>query len=154
MAGVDDQAAVARWLYSRLSGDGAVAALVGTRIYPETAPQDENGDPDTVFPFVSFSFNRGRVLQVSGGRQRALSNQYVAVQATDGGEDYDRVTAVMQAVDASLTADSAEGSVSVGGVSHYVSVVGQQQPFRLPEFSRGQHYRTAGRIYRLMVWTG
>jgi hypothetical protein len=150
MAGSADTEAVSRFIFGRLSAAAAVTAVVGAgssaRIYPDKAPQG------TDRPFLLFGFQRGRSGRVAGGRARALSDEYLQIGATVDGEDYEAAETLMQAVDASLTADDAEGVIAVGGVSHYVSVVGQERDFRMPETVKGQEFRTSGKVYRIQVF--
>jgi hypothetical protein len=157
VAGVDDHAAIGAFLFSRLSADGPVGALLGVgaacRLFPEVAPQDEQGNVLAGYPYAVWSFNASRSRMVSGGRQRALSDQYVVIQATAEGTGFGAASSILQAIDASLTATGAEAVVAVGGVNHYVSVAGPGQDIpRRPELVKGKSYRTVGRIYRVQVF--
>ena len=64
-------------LYSALVGDGVVAANVGTRVYPETIPQE------AVLPAIAYQVVAGQQkTAVGGGRQPGLSTATVQVTIT------------------------------------------------------------------------
>lgn len=153
--GADDQEAIAQWLFSRLQADDAVTELLGEddalRLWPDLPPQDETGNPLIGYPYATFAFITPTVRRASGHRQRILSRQRLVVQVVAAGEDYGEANAVMQAIDASLTADDAKGEVSIGDVPHYVNVGSSGEPFRQADSVSGRQFRTVGRIYTVCV---
>lgn len=157
MAGVADLTAVKRFVFSRLSVDAAVGALIGeddeARLYPDRAPQFEGDESESVReePFVVYSQHTGQVFWVAGGRQRGYSEVALAIWATAPGEDYEPAQAVLQAIDASLTAESARGNVAVGGVNHWIESVGCQQDLQMAETVRGREWRSLGGVYLFQV---
>lgn len=162
MAGALDQAAIAAFLFSRLSTDEDVAALLGedetARIYRDMAPQDDEGNLDTINPFLLFSFNSARIRRGSGHRQRILGQHLVLVQAVDDlpeeRANFERAEAVMQAVDASLCGDDANGYVTVGDTSLYVNVVGAENEFSRTDFARGRSWAYVEKLYLVHVEGG
>lgn len=76
-------------LVYRLKNHSGVAALVGTRVYPLTIPQD------CTFPAACYQMISGQSGQVHGGRSGVLSRRY---QVTSFSDSYASVKRLAQQV--------------------------------------------------------
>ncbi len=146
MPGSNDAQALERHLVTRLKADPAVAALVGTRVFVGLAPGG------TAFPLVLLNLNTGRVRSVAGGGGRTHSTVTYAVQAVVQEGSYADADAVLQAVDAVLTADTFGGTVTLGGVTHHVGPGTAVSLVRQVGAQDGRQLRYAGALYRFFVY--
>jgi hypothetical protein len=131
-------------LYARLSGDAAVAGLVGARIYASLASQGAS------FPLVLFNYQGGQDLHAVGSGGRIWTRSLYLVKAVCEGGSYGPAAAIAGALDAAL--EGYEDTVTLSGVAYHVSVAGRETPVRYTEGSEGKIYRHSGGIYRLLVW--
>lgn len=128
-----------KWIYTALSGDAQLTAIVGPRIYAEQAPQG------AALPYVVFNFQGGADL-MSVGPYRVWTNALMLVRGIAETASYaGSLATIADRIDAILHAQS--GS-NVDGVV-YAAV--RERPFRMPEMGNGRQFRHAGGIYRLWV---
>lgn len=138
---MNEEQALSTFLYTTLSGDTAVAALVGTRIFEDLAPQG------TAFPFVVFSFHTGGDTNALGSDVRTLTRPQYLIRAISKGPTYSDADAVAAAVDAALM--GAHGSATVNGVTYEVLTVFREQAIRRCEYAESVRYNHAGGLYRI-----
>lgn len=128
---MNEQAAVERWLFSRLN---AVHASTGGRVFSDIAPPGEQ------LPVIVFQRQAGVDLPVFSG-ERVADFTYV-VRAIAQTESTQSLEAVATAIDAVLEqASGSEGGVTIGAV--------RESPFSLLEVSDGVQYRHLGGTYRI-----
>ncbi len=130
-----------KWLYTVLSGDAELAALVAGRIYAYQAPQG------AAFPFIVFHFAGGSDNEVIGGA-RIMTQAVYRVIAVDEGSSFARTSEIDSRVDAILQAAS---GVVVGG--RIVSCQ-RQLPIRYGAVDAGVQSRHQGGQYRLWIVRG
>ncbi len=79
---MDETTRIDAWLYSRLTADAQLVAVVGSRVYCESAPAA------ATYPFVLFScYRSGRDLMVVNG-ERVLTAPDYLVMVVGEGRDY------------------------------------------------------------------
>jgi len=124
------------WLYERLSGDAALADLVGDRIF------DGVGRPDAVYPFVVFQFQGGHdVAGVSA--QRLMGQEVYLVKAVGRAASYADLKPVAKRIDELLHRQ--RGVTADGTVWACV----REQPFKNVYVENRIQYRQLGGLYRL-----
>lgn len=97
-------------VYSILTADSTLAALVGTRVYPQVAPQD------VALPYVAYErISTSRVYSHSPGVSQLARARF---QFTAGSTSYSDVRAVVNAVRGALDAYSG----TAAGVQIYVAL--------------------------------
>jgi hypothetical protein len=157
VAGVFDPHAVGVWLYGAVTGDGAAAALLGDRVFPNVAPQDEDGHPDADFPLLVHAANTARVSRVAGSPARAYTRVRMALLVYVRGEDPAAAAEVFQALEAALVAagSGAGGTVIVGGTAYRIRLQGHDAPFlRSERHDNGESFEIAGAMFDFFVETG
>jgi hypothetical protein len=99
---------IGKAIYSKLTGDAAVAALLGTRVYPEQAPQDGR-----TFPLVVYAASDEEVVRSYAGSS-GLESRNVTIEcaARTYAQAQDLAAAVKAALDG---ADGVFGGVTVRG---------------------------------------
>lgn len=128
-----------KWITAKLTGDTALAALVGARIYDGEAP------PGAGYPLVTWTAaSPPRDVMAEGG-ERILSVAVYLVQAFAQGRDYDPLRPIAKRIDQIL--HQARGTVTDGVVFGCV----RESAIKLPEMRDGQSYRRLGGYYRLWV---
>lgn len=128
---MNEQAAVERWLYSKLN---AVHASTGGRVFADLAPQ---GEP---LPAIVFQRQAGADLPIFSGERIAEFTYVVRVIAESTSTQ--ALEAAATAIDAALEqASGSEGGVTIGCV--------RESPFSLTEVSDGVQYRHLGGTYRV-----
>ncbi len=133
---MQESARVEEWLYTVLSGDAALAALV-SGVYGYLAPQG------TASPWVTFSHQAGTDVMVVG-TARIMTNFLYQVKATGSGESMAALKAVADRIDAVLQA--ASGTVSDGRI---ISCVREQDLVMVETDLSGTRWNHAGGIYRI-----
>lgn len=128
--------AAERFIYSLLNVTG-VTDLVGTRIYPNTAPQG------AALPYVVFQWMGGSDSNSQEKTRVETYNEYL-VKAIDEDHDTLGVHAIAAAIDTAMhhkfsTANGFRLS------SHRIS------PFSMPEESGGNLYQHSGGRYRILL---
>lgn len=128
---MNEQAAVERWLYSRLN---AVHASTGGRVYADLIPQGE------ALPAILFQRQAGTDRPVFSG-DRIAEFTYV-VRVVGETESTQELEAAASAIDTALEqVTGSEGGLTIGCV--------REAPFSLTETSDGVQYRHLGGSYRI-----
>lgn len=138
--------AAAKAIYAALTGAAAVTALVGTsppRIFESDIPQGRD------FPAVVFNLQSGSDRRAIGSNGRLLSRQSWLVKAVDQSESYAGADALMEALDSAL--EDAVQTVTVGGASYRVQVIGRLSPIRFSERSENVPYKHVGGVYLVHI---
>lgn len=132
--------AIDRWIYGTLTADTALAAVVGTRVYADQAPQTT---PAVTMPVVVFQWQGGADLMVIGG-VRVWTNAVYLIRGIDEAQTWGGdLKTIADRIDAVLHRGS--GTNADGVV--YAAV--REQPFRMPETAGGKSYRHLGGLYRI-----
>lgn len=121
-----------RWLYSVLTSDTALQALVSDRVFEDQAQLD------TVFPFVVFQFING-INVSSASVDKIMDDEVWMVKAVAKGNDY----TVLEPID-----------TRIGELLHKASGTGvigcsQENQFRFSELDNGEIYKHLGHYYRI-----
>ena len=135
---------VDQWIYEALAADGQLAAVVGSRIFADVAPQD------AAMPQVIFQMQAAQPDSVGVGGTRILTNGLWLVKAIDQTESYagllktaaDRIDTVLHGL--------------VGDTVSWVTVDNcvRQEPFRMAEDDpSGRQYRHLGGLYWVVAYT-
>jgi hypothetical protein len=121
-----------KWLYSVLTSDAALQALVSDRIYEDAAPA-------LIYdPYVVFQFVNG--INVSNfSVDKIMDDEVWIVKAAAKGNDY----TVLEPIDK-----------RIGELLHKASGTGvlgcaQEDPFRFSELDNGEIYKHLGHYYRI-----
>lgn len=126
-----------KWLYTTLSGDAALAAIVGTRVYDTLAPEG------SAFPCVVFSYQGGHDVHTNGpGRVMVSALYQVKVIGKDGA--FSELTSAAERIDELLHAR--HGS-NTDGLAWAV----REQPIKYMETDSGVRYYHLGGLYRIYV---
>jgi len=129
------------WLYSRLSGDGVLASLVGSRIFGQIAPRDAE------YPLVVFQFQGGH--DVGGvNATRIMTQEVYLVKAAAKSSSFDTLKPIAARCDELL--HGARGATTDGVILACV----REQPIKLVEIEDGVQYRILGGIYRIYCGAG
>jgi hypothetical protein len=129
------------WLYTTLTEDGTLAALVGDRVYADLAPGD------AAHPLVVFAL-QSSVDLLAVGAVRVWAEQVYQVQAIGEGSAYAALAAVADQVDTLL--HRASGTVTAGTVWSCV----REGELRYTETDRGVTYHHLGALWRIMATKG
>ena len=127
---------IEQWLYEVLSGDSALAAAVGGRIYAYLAP------PEAGTPFVVFAYQSGADT-VAIGMSRVLTAALYQVKVVGTGWSSAPLQPIADRIDAVLQA--ASGSVVDGQILGCT----REQPISYVEATDGVVYRHLGGLYRI-----
>lgn len=135
-------------LYTKLAADAALTALVGTRIYAYSAPQNPT------YPFVVFSVQAGGPDRSAlGGANRVVARPLYLVKAVgapgDGSVSFVNAGAIANALDAVV--QGMDGQATISGTTYRVQTLGRETPVRYLETREGLRYPHAGGLYRLWV---
>ncbi len=128
-----------QWLYSVLSGDAALAALVGTRIYGYVAPTG------SASPFVIYSHQGSHDVR-GVGAVRILNSMVYQVKGVGQGSSMSAVKAIADRIDALLHATS--GTTDDGRI---LSCVREQTISYVEIDPSGMRWDHCGGLYRLQV---
>jgi hypothetical protein len=128
------------WLNTALSGDASLAAVVGTRIYSDLAPDG------AALPMVVYQMQAANDLMTNGAA-RVWANTLFLVRGVAQRVSYDGDLITMaNRIDAVL--HGASGSNAEGNVWECV----RERPFRLTEVGAdGKQYRHLGGLYRILA---
>lgn len=127
-----------QWLYSQLSADTTLSALVGVRIYSYVAPA---GTPT---PFVIYAYQGGQdVAEV--GNHRIFNSGLYQVKAVNQGLSMAEIAPVAHRIDEILHRSS--GGVVGGSILACV----REQSISYVEHGNGVRYNHLGGIYRIIV---
>jgi hypothetical protein len=131
---------IEQWLYATLSGDGAITAAIGNRIYADVAPLD------AAYPFIVY--NMKSASDVAGvGALRILTQADYTVKVITQGSSYAPIKDLALRIDTLLHRQS--GTTTDGAV---ISAT-RQEPVRYTETDNqsGVQYKHLGGIYRLQA---
>lgn len=129
---------VDRWLYSTLTGDAALMALV-TGVHTWPVPQ---GAP---LPYALFQEQASRDVQGMGPARLWVTGPWLVRAVFETRSWGGALEQVANRIDALL---QAQGGVVAGG---QVFVCVREQPFRLVETVQSREFRHLGGIYRVMA---
>lgn len=133
--------AIERWLYTVLSSDGALTAVVSTRIYADRIPQDVASP----YPCVVFGHLSARDL-MGVGAFRIWANSLYVIRAIDETESFaGNVKTAADRIDAVLHA--ASGS----NVDGEIFACTRESPFRMSEETDGRVFQHLGGQYRILA---
>lgn len=134
-----ESTAIDRWLNTVLAADTQLAAVVGTRIYADLAPDG------AALPMVVYQMQSSRDLMALGSHRVWANTLYlvrgVAQTIAYGGS----LITIADRIDAALHA--ASGSTVEGVVYECV----REGEFRLTETANGIQYRHLGGLYRILA---
>lgn len=135
---------VDQWIYEALEADGQLAAVVGSRLFADQAPQDAS------LPYVLWQMQSPQPDTVGVGGVRILTNMLWLVKVVDQTESYaGLLKAAADRIDEVLCGLAGQ---TVGGVT--VDSCVRVQPFRMVEDeSGGRQYRHLGGIYQIVAYT-
>lgn len=136
---MSESTAIDRWLNTVLAADAALAAVVGTRIYADQAPDS------APLPVVIYQVQSSRDLMALGAHRVWANTLYVvrgiAQTIAYGGN----LITIADRIDAVLHA--ASGSTVEGEVYECV----REGEFRMTETANGVQYRHLGGLYRILA---
>lgn len=121
------------WLYSRLSGDAELVALVGDGIYQQYIPDDGE------YPAVLFAYQSGRDIRGNGPRRYLTDVVYVVKVIGTG--PVSGLRGIAARIDAALNAQA----------SGPVAMCVRTQPLYFPEREGDTVYQHLGGFYRLQL---
>lgn len=127
-----------RWLYETLTGDAAIAGMVGAGVYSDAAPSS------ATYPMVLFAMLSATDLRVVGPA-RIWSNMLYVVRGIHETSSKAALDALASRIDAVLHA--AAGSTDGGSI--YACV--RERPYQLSETLSGRRFMHLGGVYRLFV---
>jgi len=132
--------AASKHLYDTLTGDTALAALIGDRVYEREAPAD------ATYPFIVFSLYTSSSLKAGGKSGRLLVYPRWLVYAFLDRNDLPAAREVLSAADDALT--DSTGTVTLGSETYYVQTVAQDgSPPESGGTVDGNEYCRAGAFY-------
>jgi hypothetical protein len=138
-----DTNAIDQWLYATLTGDGALAAVVGTKVYADLPPQTE---PPVSLPFVVFTMLSGVDLRVVGTYRVWANCTYKIVGMAEANSFAGNLKTMADRIDAVL--DAKQGSNVTGIIYSCV----REMPIRLTEPPQdGRVIRQLGGIFRIQA---
>jgi hypothetical protein len=134
--------AVRRFIYDTLKENSQIAAILGTRIYPYTAPSGVG------YPFITVTFSGGSPTYSAGPNKIYVRPTYQikAVTKTSLKDATDLATLMEEALSQS------EGtSVSDIGHTFFVNTPTIDQPIELITIENEIRYYHAGGVYRFFI---
>lgn len=134
--------AAEKWLYTVLAADGALAAVVSTRIYADRIPQD------VASPYPCVVFGHLSAVDLMGvGAYRIWANTLYVVRGIAEAESFlGNAKTIADRIDAVLHATS--GATSEGTVWACT----RESPFRMAETSAGgRNFVHLGGVYRILA---
>ena len=134
MAGGNETADVEAWLYTTLSGDSAIAAIVGTNVFGYQLPQMD------VFPCILFSLQAGGDNNTFGSR--AMDSMLYLVKVVSQGGSFAGAGPLLARIDALL-----QGTVVTRGDGLRLRWR-REQSSQYTEDDNGVRYNHAGGMYR------
>jgi hypothetical protein len=142
--------ALKAFLWETLSENAGVVALVDDRVYPEAAPQDEDGNVNSDFPFVVFNI----VSTVDNGSvgvndSRLLSNVLFQVKGVDRNASPYRAGLVSAAVEGAV--QGASGEVELEGRTFLIGPCDREGTIDFAEFPHNVRHNHSGGRYRTMI---
>lgn len=126
------------WLYTLLSADTELNAVVDDRVYGYVAPQG------AAMPFVLFAYQGGRDVR-GVGPSRIMASALYQVKVVGEGASFSGLEAIADRLDALL--QGASGSVTDGAVLMCV----REQPIVYVEVDNGVQYRHLGGLWRIIA---
>lgn len=133
--------AVSRFIYSTLSADAQLTAVVGTRIFETRRPS-----PTTPFPCVISQLQAAGDDMMGVGPYRIWSSLLYLVRGITEQTSYEGNAAIIaDRIDAALHAKS--GTNVAGTVWSIV----RERPFIMAEIVDGREFRHAGGLYRIQA---
>lgn len=132
------------WLYTKLSGDAQLTAIVSTRIYADVVPDQ------AVYPLVLFQFRPPGKDLMTLGTTRVFSELSYSVRGVIAAKSYSGLTAVADRIESLL--HGASGTTNDGTIFGCV----RTSPLALIEQEDAKDgtkidYRHLGGVYRLFV---
>lgn len=132
------------WLAQTLLAFAPLTALVGQRIYDESAPDE------ATFPYVVFILNSNSDINVQGTNPVLATNANFAVKAvTDEGRSFEQAGRIARQIHAALHNQS--GSVTDDGITYHIQGCMRTQIVQFAEYANGKQFSHFGGMYYLMV---
>jgi len=130
-----------------LGASAALTALVGTRIYPEFAPQN------ATYPLVVFALLSSPDRNAVGHNRRIFTEPLFVVRGVANETSWVTVSLIADAIDAALMGANNNGVLSP---ALHVQGAYREAPLRyteVPQGTSGTRYNHSGGQYRLFVHT-
>ena len=132
------------WLAQTLLAYAPLTALVGQRIY------DESASDDAVFPYVTFGINSNSDINVIGTNPVLANSVTFTIKAvTDEGRSFEQAGRIARQIHAALQNQS--GSVIDDGITYHIQGCMRTQIVQFPEYANGKQFSHFGGMYYLMV---
>jgi len=132
---------IAKWIYGTLTGDAALAAIVGTRVYEDVAPQG------AAMPYIVFQMQSpGNDLNALGSRRVIATPLYVIRGIAQTASYTGNLATIAERIDVLLHGQQQRVGTNDGYVWCY-----RERPFRLAEVRDGIQYRHSGGVYRILT---
>jgi hypothetical protein len=142
---------LASYVTSRLTGDGALAAIVAARCFADLAPEV---DPATglapVYPLLIWHLQAVRDINALG-MNRVMTLPLLCVKVVGQDTGYAGIQAAADRVDARLHKAPGQ-SVTFGGATITVAGAYREQPLMYSKPEDGVLYSYLGGIYRFIVY--
>lgn len=137
-SGLETAEIIEPWLYATLSGDAALAEMVGGRVVGALTPDE------LASPYVTFALSSPRDVMGVGTARLMVEALYI-VKAVAQTTSQDDVAPIAGRIEALLHGRSA--SVATG----HVLAVSRRNVISYPEVSRGIPFLHAGGLYRIQA---
>jgi len=135
------------FIYGKLQANGALTALVGTRVYPEFAPQN------AVYPLVTYSLISSPDRNAVGHDRRIFTEPLILVKAIVSESSWVTASAIADAIDSALMGANNNNVVNptlkVQGCFREMAV----RYTEVPQGTSGTRYNHAGGRYRFFCHT-
>lgn len=129
---------IEQWLYTLLSGDATLTALVGARIYAYVAAQG------AAMPFVVFNLQDGSDV-MGVGTARIMFDGLYQVKGINEASSFASLKPIADRIDTLLQGNS--GSVLDGAILACT----REQPLSYVETDEDRQYRHLGGLYRILA---
>jgi hypothetical protein len=126
------------WIRTTLAADTGVTGQVGTRLYPDLAPQQ------AVFPLIVWSLQDAMDV-VGQGTFRIMVRCTYTIKVTGKTRSYWQLKPAFDAMDSAL--HGAGGDTT----NAHIFACMRTEEYRLAEFVDNEDYRTLGGMYQLLV---
>lgn len=134
---MSETARIRAWIYLTITGDPALAGLIGTKCYHGVAPAG------TAFPYVVFQMLSPGNDLIALGAARIWANPLYLIKAVTKGSSTGPIEPIDNRIDALLHAKS--GTVTNGVIWECV----RERPHEQPELTDGVMYMNLGGEYRI-----
>ena len=134
-----EASACAEFIYKTLSGDAALADIIGDRLYPDIAPLG------TAHPYSTYAFQSPGVDAVSVGLVRATSSPKFHVKTVTDGNSYSPISPASDRTDALL--HGARVPWPSAAAPTVMLTCTRESELRYSEFTNNIRYNHLGALY-------